>query len=81
MSESKKDLEKKEGIKELVLARINIMPQNYKLSIGDKGTLTKDQMITHIKGESETGNQIIEMQMNFIKALTTGKLLETINKK
>ena len=70
----------KEGLKELAIARIRIMPPNYKLSIGDKGTFTKEEIIERIKSGDETGLQIIGMQMNFIKALTSGKLTEVLNK-
>ena len=70
---------KKEELKELVLARIRVMPSNYKLSIGSMGTFTKEQLIEHVQKGDETGEQVIGMQMNFIKALTTGKLIEAIN--
>lgn len=70
---------KNEEIKELVLARINVMPPNYKLSIGDKGTFRKDELIDHIKNGDDIGNQIISMQMNFIKALTSGELINALN--
>ena len=66
-------------LKELVLARIRVMPPNYKLSVGNRGTFTKDQLMEHVEKGDETGNQIINMQMNFIKALTSGKLIATIN--
>lgn len=69
-----------EDVKELVIARLGIMPSNYKLSIGSEGTFTKNQLIEHVTAEDKIGNQIARMQLNFIKALTTGKLIETLNK-
>ena len=78
MSEGKKD-KKESELKELVLARLNVMPPNYKLSVGNKGTFTKDELIEHVKKGDETGSQIMSMQMNFIKALTSGKLIKTLN--
>ena len=69
-----------EEIKELVIERLSVMPSEYKLSIGSDGTFTKDQLIEHVKSEDSIGNQITNIQMNFIKALTTGKFMETINK-
>jgi hypothetical protein len=78
---TEKDREQKNPeVKELVLARINVMPPNYKLSVGNQGTFTKEQLIENVGKGNEIGNQIIDMQMNFIKALTSGKLMETINK-
>ena len=79
MNKENKKKEENSEIKELVVARIKVMPQNYKLSVGDKGTFTKNQLIEHVLKGDETGNQIIQMQMNFIKALTTGKLVEVLN--
>ena len=70
----------KEELKELVLARIEVMPPNLKLSIGNYGTFTKQELIEHVKNGDEKGKKIIEMQLNFIKALTSGKLIETLNK-
>ncbi len=69
-----------EDIKELVIARLDIMPSTYKLSIGSEGTFTRKQLIEHVIAEDKIGNQITRMQLNFIKALTTGKLIETLNK-
>lgn len=74
-----KEDKKKEELKELVLARLNIMPPTYKLSLGGKGTFTKDELIKHVKKGDETGSHIIDMQMNFINALTSGKLIKTLN--
>lgn len=75
-----KEEDKSEDIKELVIARLGIMPSNYQLSIGNKGTFTKNQLIDHVKQEDEIGKQIVKMQINFINALTSGKLMETLNK-
>ena len=79
MNKEDKETEKDKELKELVLARIGVMPSNYKLSVGSKGTFTKEQIINHIKERDEIGIQIIDMEMGFIKALTSGKLLETLN--
>jgi len=69
-----------EDVKELVIARLDVMPSNYKLSIGDMGTFTKDDLIKHVRASDSVGNQIVKMQFNFIKALTSGKLIDTLNK-
>lgn len=69
-----------EDIKELVIARLGVMPPTYRLSIGSEGTFTTTQLIEHVRAEDSIGNQIAKMQLNFIKALTTGRLIETLNK-
>ena len=68
-----------EDVKELVIARLDIMPSNYKLSIGNQGTFTKEELIKHVKEGDSVGSQIAKMQYSFIKALTTGKLMEVLN--
>ncbi|PIN91114.1 hypothetical protein COU57_01885 [Candidatus Pacearchaeota archaeon CG10_big_fil_rev_8_21_14_0_10_32_14] len=80
MNKQESEMAKEKEVKELVLARISVMPPNYKLSVGNKGTFTKEEIINHIKERDEIGNQIIGIEMNFIKALTSGKLLETLNR-
>lgn len=76
MSEQEKN---NEDLKELVLARIGVMPSNFKLSIGSFGTFTKDEMISSVEKGDSVGKQIVQMQMNFINALSSGKLIETLN--
>jgi len=69
-----------EQVKELVIARLDAMPSNYKLSIGSSGTFTIQQLIQSVKADDQVGKQVVAMQLNFIKALTSGKLIETLNK-
>jgi len=69
-----------EELRELVLARLEIMPSNLKLSIGNYGTLTKQELIEHVRKGDDKGMQIVKMQMNFIRALSSGKLIEALNK-
>ena len=67
-------------IKELVIARIDAkMPSNIKISIGSTGSLSKEEMIDHVKKGDAEGKQIVQMHMNFIKAITSGQLLKEIN--
>jgi hypothetical protein len=79
-TKEKRTKEGGEELKELVLARIEVMPKNFKLSIGNKGTFTKSELITHIKDGDEIGMQVIKMQVSFIKALVSGKLTEALVK-
>lgn len=81
MEEEKDKIEKEisEDLKELVIARLDVFPKNKKISIGSEGDFTKKQLIEHIKKGDEIGEKIIEIQINFLKALKEGKLLEQIN--
>lgn len=70
--------QKYEGFKELVLARLDIMPSNFKLSLGSEGTFNKEKLIEHVKDLDPIGIQVIKMEMNFISALTSGKLTRAL---
>lgn len=62
-------------IKKLVLWRIEIsVPKHFKLSIGDKGTFDKEELIKHVQQEDDIGKEIIKMQLQFIKDLSSGKI-------
>jgi hypothetical protein len=68
-----------DNLKELVEARIDLMPPNYKLSIGNKGTFTKEQLIEHVRSGDEIGMNLIETELSFIKALTNGQFIQALN--
>lgn len=62
------------AIKELVITRIEAqMPAHLKLSIGSFGTMSKEEMIEHIKKEDSIGRQIVRVHMDFLKALVSGE--------
>jgi hypothetical protein len=65
-----------ETIKELVIARIEArMSKDLRLSVGStSSSLTKNQLIAHIKKGDEIGRQIVRVHLNFLKAQATGEL-------
>ncbi|MBU0459720.1 MAG: hypothetical protein KJ597_02105 [Nanoarchaeota archaeon] len=70
-----------ESMKELVIARIEArMPSTIKLSIGSTGSMSKEEMIQHVKKGDEQGEQIVRMHLNFIKAVTSGEFVKELNK-
>jgi len=78
--ENKEEKKKLLRMKELVLARLEIASPKFILSVGNQGTFSKEQLIEHVRKGDNIGIQIIEMQLKFIKALTSGRLIETLNK-
>lgn len=69
----KKKLDKM--VKELVLWRLETsVPRHLKLSIGGKGAFSKEELKRHIEQEDEIGLAFVDIQLNFIKGLTSGKL-------
>jgi|GEM_PF-1814637 len=66
-------------VKKLVLWRIEAsIPSNFKLSIGGGKALTKEELKEHVEAEDETGMQIINSQLSFIKALSSGEFAKVL---
>jgi len=61
-----------EEIKELVIARLNNISPNKKISIGSYGEFTKEELIEGIKAGSEVGKKIIEIELEFLRAIKQG---------
>jgi len=61
-----------EEIKELIIARLDAIPSNKKISIGGYGDFTKDQLIEGVKTGSEVGKKIIEIELEFLRAMKQG---------
>lgn len=61
-------------IKELVIARLDVMPSNVKVSIGSFGTFSKNELKEHVKDNDEVGKKVVEVQMAFLRAIKDGKL-------
>jgi len=78
MSENKKSGKEYEKYKELVIARIEIMPSNYKLSLGSEGTFDKDELMHHVNKVDHIGIKVIQMELRFIKAIAEGKLTKAL---
>ncbi len=61
-----------EEIKKLVIARLEILPENKKISIGNFGEFSKDELIDNVNKNSEIGNKIIEIELGFLRAMKKG---------
>ena len=73
--------EKKEvinEIKKVILARLELLPQNKKISIGSSGEFNKEELKIHIEKEDEVGKRIICIELEFLRALKEGKFNEAI---
>lgn len=63
-------------IKELVKARLNVLPLNINISIGSDGSFNRDELIEHIEKEDSVGEKIIQIDMEFLRALKKGEFYE-----
>lgn len=66
--------EKKKVIKELVLARLYTLPENAVLSVGSGSQYNKEQIINEVEKDSDVGQRVIEVQINYLKLLKEGAI-------
>jgi len=70
-------------LKELVLYRLmsSRLPDNIEMTIGDisEKPMGMDEIIEHVKQEDETGQIIIEMELNYLKTLKEGIISQIQN--
>lgn len=67
------DPEAVKELKQLVLARIQVMPDTLNMAIGSEA-LSKKDLINHVKKQDDLGKQIMEMELEFIQDLASGAI-------
>ena len=68
-----------EDIKELVIARLEVLSLDKKFSIGsNEKEFTRDELIESVKNEDEIGQKVIDLELTFLRALKDGTLLKEI---
>ena len=55
-------------MKKLVIARLDVLPSNVKISIGDFGEFTKSELIDQVDKGTPIGEKIAEIQMVYIRS-------------
>ena len=58
-------------VKRIVLKRLQAIPPNVTFSVGERGRFTRDQLISEIERGTSVGKAAVEMQLNFIRKMTT----------
>lgn len=56
-------------IKELVIARLEVLPEDTGISIGSSGEFTRNELIERVKKGDAVGQKIIEVEMNYLQSL------------
>lgn len=56
-----------EDVKKLVIARLDSLPSNVKISIGSSGSFTKGELIRNVENETDIGKKIVEIQLAYIQ--------------
>ena len=63
-----------EDFKELVIARIQSMPDGTTISIGGTDTVTKEDALKHIRSDDQIGKQMLEIEKAFFDLLKSGDI-------
>ena len=61
-----------EDIKQLVILRLETLPSDKKISIGSYGDFRKEELITHVEKDDEIGKKMVEIEIEFLRALKKG---------
>ena len=67
---------KKEEIKKLVIARLEVLPSDKKISIGSDGEFSRDELIQSVEEGDEVGDKITEIQLEYLTSLKDGILYD-----
>ncbi len=64
-------------LKKLALARINVLSDNIKIHLGSPGqSFSRDDLVHHISAETKIGQQIVDIQISFLRDLASGKIYQ-----
>jgi len=66
--------EEKNKLKEIVLARLQVMPDNVSVAMGNDN-YSKQDLVKHVESEDEIGTQIMAMDLEFLQDLASGAIL------
>ena len=68
-----------DDFQELVYTRWQSFPKGYSISIGEYGTITKEDALRHVKENDEIGKLLIMVDREYFNALKTGEFNESLN--
>lgn len=61
-----------DDVKKLVILRLETLPSDRSISIGSYGHFRKEELISHVKQEDSIGRKMVEIEMEFLRALKEG---------
>ncbi|MBU1176951.1 MAG: hypothetical protein ABIG88_02110 [Patescibacteria group bacterium] len=74
MGKRKKKIKKE--VKDLIIARLEVLSPNKKISIGSSGEFTRDELISHVENEDDVGKKITKIEMEYLRAVKEGDFYE-----
>lgn len=82
MTKSQKIMSNKDGnileeeIRRLVIERIKATSDDLQVAIGGEGELSKKELIESVESGDEKGKEIINIQMEFLRDMASGKIYQ-----
>jgi len=67
-----------EELKRLIIARLNLIPDDVKVSVGADGEFTRVELIQRVEQGDRVGLEVIQSQLEFLRALASGELLDEL---
>lgn len=56
-------------VEELVVARLSVIPEGKRISIGSKSDFTKEELIKHVRNYDEIGQKMVEVELKYLQAM------------
>lgn len=56
-------------VKDLVIARLEVLPEDTGISIGSAGEFTRDELIERVRQGDEIGRKIVQVELSYLKSL------------
>ena len=63
---------KEEELKKIVVARLETLPSDKKISIGSFGEFTRDEIIEKVKQDDPIGKKMVQIELEFLRSLKKG---------
>lgn len=61
-----------EEFREIVIKRLEAMPENVRVSMGSIGTFSREDLIRNVSNNTELGQLILKMQIEYMKSMAKG---------
>ena len=62
-------------IKKIVIARLETLPADKKISIGSSGEFSRDELIDNVMKDTDIGKKMVQVEMEFLTSLKEGILV------
>lgn len=67
-------LDIKEELKQIVIQRLKTSSDELQVVIGGKGNFTREELVESVEAGDEIGQEIMESEIEFMKAMAQGKI-------